>query len=174
MRRLPALVLLGTLGLVAAACGSSSGATSGGGGAYGSTPSSTTTTVTSTTTGSEAGGGASAGQLTVTSTDLGAIVVDGEGMTVYLFTPDTDGQATCTDACASAWPPVVESLTAGAGVTGAITEITRPDGSTQLALAGHPLYRYVGDGAPGDVAGQGIGGNWYVLDGAGDAITSAT
>jgi predicted lipoprotein with Yx(FWY)xxD motif len=46
--------------------------------------------------------------------------------------------------------------------------ITRDDGTKQVTLNGHPLYTYSGDSAAGDVAGQGVGGGWWVVgpDGA--------
>ena len=42
----------------------------------------------------------------------------------------------------------------------------RADGTTQVNYAGHPLYYFVGDKAPGDTTGQDIdqfGAKWYVL-----------
>ena len=53
--------------------------------------------------------------------------------------------------------------TAGAGVTGTLSTITRADGSTQATYLGHPLYTYAGDTAPGQANGNGInasGGLW--------------
>ena len=43
----------------------------------------------------------------------------------------------CTDACRAAWPPLllpagVTTATPGAGVTGALGPITRPNGGTQV------------------------------------------
>ena len=35
---------------------------------------------------------------------LGKILVDGEGMTLYMFTPDEAGTPTCYDDCATNWP----------------------------------------------------------------------
>src|SRR5687768_5121724 len=39
--------------------------------------------------------------------DLGEILVDPDGLTLYGFTNDVDAIPTCYDACATAWPPVV-------------------------------------------------------------------
>ena len=44
-----------------------------------------------------------------------------------------------------------------------------------MTLNGHLLYYYGGDTSPGDTTGQGIGGKWYVVNGAGEAVkTSAS
>ena len=54
--------------------------------------------------------------------------------------------------------------TAGSGVTGKLTTITRSDGSLQAAYNGHPLYTYVGDTSPGQNSGNGLnvnGGVWH-------------
>ena len=49
------------------------------------------------------------------STDLGTILVDGAGMTLYMFTKDTQGsgKSTCEGECLAAWPPLVGMPTAG-------------------------------------------------------------
>ena len=117
---------------------------------------------------------ASDAALTTADSDLGEIVVDGEGMTVYLFDSDTQGSgtSTCEGQCATNWPavttdsdePVVE------GVTGEVGTITGVDGSTQVTLNGWPLYYYAGDAAAGDTTGQGVGDVWWVLTPAGEKI----
>ena len=49
----------------------------------------------------------------------------------------------------------------------------RPDGTTQVVLAGHPLYRFAADTAPGDVSGQGVVGTWYAaVSPSGSAVKS--
>jgi predicted lipoprotein with Yx(FWY)xxD motif len=117
---------------------------------------------------------ASNAALTTADSDLGEIVVDGEGMTVYMFDSDTQGSgtSTCEGQCATNWPavttdsdePVVE------GVTGEVGTITGVDGSTQVTLNGWPLYYYAGDAAAGDTTGQGVGDVWWVLTPAGEKI----
>ena len=49
------------------------------------------------------------------STTLGTFLVDGKGMTLYLYTKDTPNTSNCYDKCATAWPPL---LTTGAPVAG--------------------------------------------------------
>ena len=105
--------------------------------------------------------------------DLGTILVDGEGMTLYLFTKDTqgDGKSTCEGPCLEAWPPLVGEPTAGTGADPAkLGSIVRTDGTTQATYNGWPLYYWVEDTAPGDTKGQAVNDVWWVLDPAGDAI----
>jgi predicted lipoprotein with Yx(FWY)xxD motif len=113
----------------------------------------------------------------VSSTSLGDILVDGEGMTLYAFTPDTGGTPTCYDDCAAAWPPLtadaVPSLGAGLDA-GDFTLVDRTDGGKQVAVNGWPLYYFASDAAAGDTNGQGVGGKWYVVDAAGKLVGAPT
>ncbi|PKQ14387.1 MAG: hypothetical protein CVT68_12130, partial [Actinobacteria bacterium HGW-Actinobacteria-8] len=105
---------------------------------------------------------------------LGTIVVDGDGMAVYQFDSDTQGadSSTCTGQCASNWPAVPGSDASELiGITGTVGTITGVDGQPQLTLNGWPLYYFAGDANPGDTAGQGVGGVWWVLSPAGEPIT---
>ena len=56
----------------------------------------------------ETGSDGSEALLTTADSDLGEIVVDGEGMTVYMFDNDTQGgdASTCEGQCAANWPAV--------------------------------------------------------------------
>lgn len=114
--------------------------------------------------------------LTVADSDLGEIVVDGEGMTVYVFDKDTPGaeSSACTGECAANWPAVsVDSEDPEVeGVTGEIGTITGTDGSLQLTLDGLPLYYFAKDEAVGDVNGQAVNGVWWVVAPDGTKITS--
>jgi predicted lipoprotein with Yx(FWY)xxD motif len=68
------------------------------------------------------------------------------------------------------WPPVKGPATAGPGVTGKLSVLTRLDGSVQAAYDGHPLYTYVGDSAPGQANGNGLnlnGGLWHEITASG-------
>ncbi|MFA9446058.1 hypothetical protein [Egicoccus sp. AB-alg6-2] len=121
--------------------------------------------------GDEAAGGE--GDVAVASTELGDVLVDADGMTLYLFTNDQDGQSVCEDDCAVAWPPLLveDTPTAGAGVDPSLLGTTeRSDGTTQVTYADWPLYTWASDQAPGDVTGQGVGGVWFVVDPQGEAI----
>jgi predicted lipoprotein with Yx(FWY)xxD motif len=113
------------------------------------------------------------------TTSLGVILVDASGRTVYEFANDTNGVSACTGACATNWPPVPAPAslpTSLPGVTGQLGTITRQDGSSQLTIAGHPLYTFAGDSAPGQTNGQGKvldGGLWTVSSAAGAPVTAA-
>ncbi|KRA23853.1 hypothetical protein ASD65_05015 [Microbacterium sp. Root61] len=113
-------------------------------------------------------------ELTTADSSLGEIVVDGTGMTVYMFDKDTQGAgaSTCAGQCAANWPAVTTDSTEPVveGVTGEIGTITGLDGSTQVTLNGWPLYYYVGDAAAGDVNGQGVQDVWWVLTPAGERM----
>lgn len=113
--------------------------------------------------------------------NLGTVLVDSSGATLYTLKPESDGQIHCTGSCATTWPPLTISSgspSAGSGVHGTLATMTRPEGTTQVTFDGKPLYRYAGDRAPGQANGQGIGGVWYVVSassagaGAGAAPTT--
>lgn len=113
-----------------------------------------------------------------TNAKLGQILVDGNGRTVYLFVPDQGTTSVCYGNCAGAWPPVLThgAPLAGTGATASLLgTTTRKDGSTEVTYAGHPLYYFIADKAPGDVTGQKLnnfGGPWYVVSPAGAQITT--
>jgi predicted lipoprotein with Yx(FWY)xxD motif len=114
---------------------------------------------------------ATAEAIAVSSTDLGDILVDGEGRTLYLFNPDAQGDPTCYDECADAWPALVEEVSAGDGVDASLLgSATRTDGAIQVTYNGWPLYYFSGDVAPGDTNGQGLNDVWWVVDATGTAV----
>jgi len=97
---------------------------------------------------------------------LGAILTDANGMTVYLFTPDTTSDASaCYDKCAENWPVVeaTDNMTLPAGVPGTLGSFDRTDGVKQATYNGIPLYLWAKDTKPGDATGQGVGGVWFVV-----------
>ncbi|WP_438855027.1 COG4315 family predicted lipoprotein [Agromyces sp. M3QZ16-3] len=112
--------------------------------------------------------------LATAETDLGTIVVDSAGNTVYQFDSDTQGgdASTCTGQCAENWPAVHgdDGAVELDGVTGEVGSITGIDGQPQLTLDGWPLYYFAGDAAAGDTAGQGVNGVWWVLTPAGEPV----
>ena len=165
--------------LAVAGCGSSSngGSSSSGGqsaGAYGPYGAQKSTKPASSAPASASGSAAVA----VASTNLGKILVDAKGQTLYLFQKDKGTQSTCDAACASAWPPLTTSgkPKAGPGVSASKLGTTkRSDGSTEVTYNGHPLYTFEGDSAPGQTTGQGstaFGAPWYVLSAAGTQIVN--
>lgn len=115
----------------------------------------------------ETSDGASSAVLTTADSSLGEIVVDGEGMTVYMFDSDTQGAdvSVCEGECATNWPAVTTDSDSPEveGVTGEVGTIEGVDGSTQVTLNGWPLYYFIGDEAAGDTNGQGVQEVWWVL-----------
>jgi predicted lipoprotein with Yx(FWY)xxD motif len=123
---------------------------------------------------------ASSGTVDLAKGNLGPILIDSRGRTLYLWQADTGAKSTCTGACASAWPPLVATgkPTAGSGVRSSLLATTkRANGTEQVTYNGHPLYRFAGDTAPRQTNGQGstgFGAPWYVLSPGGNALTGAT
>jgi predicted lipoprotein with Yx(FWY)xxD motif len=158
------LAMLFAAALIAAACGDSDDAESGGDDSA------------NTTTGGDDGAttttdDANAADLQLASADLGEILVDAEGVTVYLFVPDSQGESTCYDECEANWPFVGELATVVDGLDASLLGTTeRTTGDLQATYNGWPLYYLANDAAPGDVNGQGVRDVWYVLDTRGDAI----
>lgn len=112
------------------------------------------------------------GMETVKLSDQGYLV-DGDGLTLYLFVNDEQAASVCFDDCAVMWPPMLvgSELVAGEGVDGALLDrIERPDGTEQVTYNGWPLYYYAADLSAGNTTGQGIGDVWYVIDTEGNAL----
>ena len=114
----------------------------------------------------------------VASTDLGKVLVDSRGRTLYLFAADKGTTSACSGACATAWPPLRASgkPLAGTGTQASLLGTTkRSDGKPQVTYNGHPLYGYVGDQKAGDTNGQGLtafGGGWFALTASGRQVTA--
>lgn len=113
----------------------------------------------------------------VKKTNLGKILVNSKGRTLYQFLADTGTSSTCADACAANWPPlqVNGAPKAGKGAKASLVGTTqRPDGSTQVTYNGHPLYTFQGDTKAGNTNGQGVnafGAQWFALTAAGSTVT---
>lgn len=179
---------LAAVALLVAACGSAnsntaSDGTAGSGGAGASAP--TAPGGGAGATNGASGGGASSGgsgaggaggtapinhgKATIGSKQgvLGAFLTDQNGRTLYFFEDDSATASACTGTCAATWPPL--TTTGGhAAVNGVATgselgTIVRPDGTLQVTYAGHPLYYFAGDTAPGQTNGEGVMGKWFEL-----------
>jgi predicted lipoprotein with Yx(FWY)xxD motif len=149
-----ASAVLVSLALLAAACGSNGDDSASGSPA--TTKSGTTATVA------------------VANTNLGGVLVDSRGRTLYLFGADSGTKSACSGACAVNWPPLMVSgaPTVGSGAKASLVGTsTRSDGKKQVTYNGHPVYLFAGDQKAGDTNGQGVnafGGSWYALTSAGD------
>ena len=148
--------------LVLAACGSSGSS---------GTSSSSTPAATSATSSARP-----ASVVATKTTSLGTFLVDSKGRALYLWDADHGSMSTCSGACAQAWPPLTTSGTPKAGgkvKASLLGTTTRSDGSREVTYAGHPLYYFEGDSAPGQATGQGsdgFGAPWWVVSPAGKAI----
>jgi predicted lipoprotein with Yx(FWY)xxD motif len=113
------------------------------------------------------------GTATLRATTIGGVSVltNSSGRTLYWFAPDTPSKSVCYGTCAAYWPPVIGNPAAGPGVTlSKVATIARTDGTIQVTYAGHPLYTYIGDTAPGQANGNDInlnGGFWHEVPAAG-------
>jgi predicted lipoprotein with Yx(FWY)xxD motif len=168
------LALLVALALVVAGCGggsdSSTGSAYGGmGGGYGGGKQAANDEASE---GSKAGSAAVSGDGIVSAAkvgDLGTILVDSEGRTLYDFHKDKNATSACYGACAGAWPPLLtagDPQAQGAADRSLLGTTKRKDGTLQVTYNGWPLYTYVGDTGPGEATGNDIdqfGAEWYAL-----------
>jgi predicted lipoprotein with Yx(FWY)xxD motif len=169
-RRRPTPAL--ALGVAAAGCGSGSNSSASSAG----TNASGSTSASSSGYGSSGASSGAAVTLKTANSTLGTILVDQDGKTLYLFEADAMNKSNCSGGCATVWPPITVNgtATAGSGVSAKLIGTTmRPDGSSEVAYAGHPLYWYEGDTNPGDTNGEGLtdfGGSWDTVSPAGNAV----
>ncbi|MEU1476653.1 SCO0930 family lipoprotein [Streptomyces sp. NPDC001668] len=107
--------------------------------------------------------------------NLGEIVVDKNGMTVYRFAKDKawpEPVSNCNGACLEKWPvvgPVSANDTKDVQKKG-LMSFTRSDGVKQQTVNCSPIYTFAGDKKAGDTNGQGVGGTWYAVRPNGDMV----
>ena len=132
---------------------------------------------------SSAGGAARAqdsraAKIQLRHTEVGKVLVDSSGFTVFRFSKDPRNSDTCVkiSGCTNLWPPLMSSgrPVAGPGVRSALlSTIKLPGGGRQVTYAGHPLYYFVADTKPGDMKGEGIqafGAGWDLISPAGKKV----
>jgi predicted lipoprotein with Yx(FWY)xxD motif len=164
------------LALILAACGGDDDDDDAGSNAATTTTTARASDETTTTTGSS-GTSEQAATVAIASTDLGDVLVDENGKTLYLFTNDSENSSTCTGGCAGTWPPltVTGEIVVGDGLDQSMfTTFAREDGAMQVSVNGHPLYTYGPDTNPGDTNGQGVGGVWFAVGADGEQVQPAT
>lgn len=131
----------------------------------------------SSTTAIQPGSGTNAGAtaLAVSQTSLGKVLVDGQGMTLYVLSADGHDHSTCNSQCLQFWPAATPG---GKGkLSVAIGSTTTPDGTAIATVAGHPVYTFSQDHQPGDVTGEGVtefGGTWHAVSPTGQAVMAAS
>jgi len=157
-RTIYALCLIGAIATVIAGCGSGGDSTGASDGKQASSPADIPIAIVS----AEKVG------------DLGKVLVDSEGRTLYVFHKDKRSlysakSSACYGACAEAWPPLLTGGETEAGKGASPTKFSglkRKDGTLQVTYYGHPLYTYEEDKKPGEANGNGVtafGGEWYAL-----------
>lgn len=111
-------------------------------------------------------------------TELGKILVNSSGFTLYRFTHDPRNKDTCmtVENCKEIWPPLLTSgrPIAGSGVKSSLlSSIRLPNGRRQVTYAGHPLYMYAPASERGETSYVGFssyGGTWYAVNAAGKYV----
>ncbi len=108
---------------------------------------------------------------------LGQFLVDGKGMTLYIFTKDGRDQSNCDATCLAKWPPLLTqgTPTLGSGVdTSQVGSTMLADGTKIVTYDHHPLYYFIKDTKSGDLNGQAVGGVWFVISPTGKEIEAPT
>ena len=166
-KSLPAIATLALVALLAiAGCGGGSDSSSSSGGPYGGGESAETTATKPAS--SEAGGSVAVVSATTVG-DLGKVLVDSKGLTLYDFHKDKGGRSSCYGPCAKSWPPLLtegKPKTGEGAATSKLGTAQRKDGTTQVTYAGWPLYTFVEDKKPGEANGNDVdafGAEWYAL-----------
>lgn len=117
----------------------------------------------------------------ISQTELGDVLANPDGKTLYAFTNDVEAKSTCYGTCAEAWPPVIvdaDFIVSPGLDSGIFATTTRDDGSTQLVAGKFPLYLFAADAKSGDITGHGSGDVWFavdlngrIIDGTAEAVT---
>jgi predicted lipoprotein with Yx(FWY)xxD motif len=111
------------------------------------------------------------------------VLVNSQGMTLYVLTSEQGGKITCTDdsGCTKVWPDNelpkgVTSATAGTGVDASkLGTVKNAAGDNYVSYGGYPLYTFSHDSGPGTANGQGIvsfGGTWETMATSGNPVTT--
>lgn len=137
---------VGVLALASCGSGSSTGAASSG---------------AATTSSTQSGSAASSG-MTVTVRDVSGhqnVLATADGHTLY-ETMQEKGAVLCkSSACTAVWVPLTvpagQTPTGPSQISGMLTTIKRPDGKTQVAIDGKPLYTFSFDNGAGQLGGDG-------------------
>jgi len=143
--------------------GGGDSSSSGAGGPYGGSDGETSTTASS-----EPASTAAVVSATTTP-DLGKVIVDAQGFTLYNFHKDKGGTPSCYGPCAKSWPPLITDGKPQAGEGAMASKLgtaERKDGTLQVTYAGWPLYTFVEDRKPGETNGNDVsafGAEWYAL-----------
>ncbi len=110
------------------------------------------------------------------TTGLGEIIVNGKGMTAYVFAKDVAGSgvSACVEECVATWPAITTESAAPivTNLNAEISTIKTADGRNQITVNGLPIYTFVKDAAVGDTKGQLVKDAWFALTPTGEKITT--
>jgi predicted lipoprotein with Yx(FWY)xxD motif len=99
------------------------------------------------------------------------ILVNSQGLPLYIYRPDTATRSLVTGGLAQLWPPLTSPAVAGAGVTGKLAVLKDVNGQ-QVTYNGHPLYTFADDHAD-QVTGQGVQNFFVATPGIGPIAMAA-
>ena len=99
------------------------------------------------------------------------ILVNGHGLPLYFYKPDTAAKSLVSGALAQLWPPLTSAAPA-AGLSGKVTVLMDSHGD-QVTYNGHPLYTFADDHAD-QVTGQGVEDFFVATPGLATISTSST
>ena len=99
------------------------------------------------------------------------VLVNGRGLPLYYYRPDTATRSLVTGGLAQLWPPLTSAAPAATGVSGKLAVLNDVNGR-QVTYNGHPLYTFADDAA-GQVTGQGVQDFFVVTPGLAPLTTSA-
>jgi predicted lipoprotein with Yx(FWY)xxD motif len=113
---------------------------------------------------------ASVKALTITTAHVphvGTVLATSSGLTLYRWTVDPAGKATCTGACAKVWPPLllpkgVTHIKAPHGVKG-LSVARVAGGRLQVFFHHQALYGFVSDTKKGQATGQDVEKTWFAV-----------
>ncbi|MFJ9898633.1 hypothetical protein ACIQPR_35405 [Streptomyces sp. NPDC091280] len=152
------------LALALAGCGSGNSSGSSGGGTSAGAPAAAAVSTSSTLMTAEVG-------------KVGTVVTDGKGYVLYRFDADSvhPTKVSCYGTCAVVWPAATAkgSVTVKGIDKKLVSTVKRSDGTSQLTLAGWPLYRYADDHKPKEAHGQGVDGTWWAVTPTGARATAS-
>ncbi len=112
------------------------------------------------------------------SKKYGSVLADGAGQSLYFLAGRGTKSLPCKTKCAAIWPPLLSAgkPRAAKGVDAKMVGTVKRGSSLQVTYHGHPLYRFTGDTAAGQVNGEEIrnfGGTWYLLGPKGLPVRAA-
>jgi predicted lipoprotein with Yx(FWY)xxD motif len=101
----------------------------------------------------------------VKNPELGKILTDAKGRTLYRFDKDSAWpmKSNCKGDCLKMWKPakMVDKRKVEGVDAKLLSPYKRADGTEQLSMDCWPLYWFEGDEKPGDINGQGKMGLWH-------------